>query len=205
VADLPQALDAALRARYRVTEVRTPITQRRGLTARMNQLEKHHAKKGDRPGQAAARAARAAGISPETWRRWRKGDQPPSARMLAKLQDAYTNTLTLPSLRRSLKAAGLPKEVHVTAVVRWNGYYNQGGIPPGHRTIKFGPGGIPGVMRSTIRAWAYDGPEAAALAFEYALSELHNVPDETGYDETQPDQTSPGIRFEGNDVEINFL
>jgi transcriptional regulator with XRE-family HTH domain len=140
VADLPQAPStAALRARYRVTEVRTPITQRRGLTARMNQLEKHHAKKGDRPGQAAARAARAAGISPETWRRWRKGDQPPSARMLAKLQDAYTQHPHPPQPAPLPQSSRPPKEVHVTAVVRWNGYYNQGGIPPGHRTIKFGP------------------------------------------------------------------
>jgi len=200
VADLPGALDAALRARYRHTEVRTPITQRRGLLARMNQLEKHHAKKGDRPGQAAARAARAAGISPETWRRWRNGKQPPSPRMRDKLGNSYNNTLKLPSLRRALKAAGLPTQVHVTANVRWNGYYNQNP----KRTIKFGPSGIARVMRSTIRAWAYDGPEAAALAFEYGLSEEHNVPNEIGYDETQPDLESPGIRFEGDDVEIEF-
>lgn len=202
MADLAGALDAALRARYRMHDVRTPITQRRGYTARMNQLEKHHAQKGDRPGQAAARAARAAGISPETWRRWRTGKQPPSARMLAKLDNSYKNTLTLPILRRSLQAAGLPTMVTVTAVVRWNGYYNQ--TPK--RTINFGPGGVLPVMRDTIRAWAHDGPQAAALTFEYGLAaqQTPQVPNETGYDEDQPDLESPGIRFEGDDVEIQF-
>lgn len=199
MADLAHALDAALRGRFRVVEVRTPATQRRGLLARMNQLEKHHTQKGDRPGQAANRAARAAGISPETWRRWRKGGQPPSARSLAKLQDAYLNQVTLPPLRRALRAPGaVPTTVKVTAVVRWNGYYNR----TQERTIEFGPGGVIPVMRSTIRAWAYDGADAAALAFEYGLSEEHQVPNEIGYEEDG--QPSPGIRFEGDDVQIEF-
>ena len=52
MADLPEALDAALRARYRVSEVKTPVTQRRGLLARMNQLEKLHQRPGDQIGRA---------------------------------------------------------------------------------------------------------------------------------------------------------
>lgn len=191
MADLPSALDAALRARYGWSGVRTPITQRRGLLARMNQLEKRHTHKGDRPGQAATRAAQAAGIAPRTWRDWRKGTHPPSARSLAKLEKTYKDTYPLPALRRSLKAKGVPDKANVTSEVKWNGYYNQ----TAKRMIRFGPGGVPATMRATIRAWAHDGPEAAALAFEYGLSTAHSVPND--------DKGMPGIRFEGN-TEIEF-
>lgn len=192
MADLPEALDRALTARYKVAEVRTPATQRRGLTARMNQLEKAHARKGDRPGQAGARAAKAAGISPGTWARWRSGKQKPSAPALRKLETAHKQHVALPALRRSIKAKGTPTRVTVSAVVRWNGYYNR--IP--YRSVRFGPGGMLPVMRDTLRAWAHDGPHAAAEAFERGISEAHNVPDE-------PDG-APGVQFEGDQVHIEF-
>ena len=193
MADIAGALDGALRARYRVTEVRTPATSRRGLIARMNQLEKAHATKGDRPGQAATRAATAAGISPRTWREWRAGRRTPSPRLLAKLTDAHRAKITIPGLRRELKRAGVPTQVAVSAVVRWNGYYN---AQP-YRRVKFGPGGVFEVMRATIRAWATQGPEEAAAAFQHGLSTVHGVPQE-------PDG-SPGIQFEGENVEVDFL
>lgn len=200
MADLPEALDEALRARYGLVEVRTPATTRRGLMARMNQLEKLHTQKGDRPGQAAHRAARSAGISPTTWNRWRTGKQQPSAAALGKLTTAHRDQVTLPKLRRSLKKAGVPTMVRVTAEVRWNGYYNQ--TP--QRSIKFGPGRMKGVMRLTIRAWALDGPQAAAEAFERGISAAQDpaVPDERDYPE--PGDISPGIQFEGDNVTIEF-
>ncbi len=191
MADLAGALDAVLRARYGWTGVKTPVTQRRGLLARMNQMEKGYAKKGDRPGQAATRAAQAAGIAPRTWRDWRKGTHPPSARSVAKLEKAYKDRYTLPALRRSIGTKGVPKKVNVTSETKWNGYYNQ----TAKRLIRFGPGGVPATMQATIRAWAHDGPEAAALAFEYGLSAAHSVPNDA--------DGMPGIRFEGN-VHIEF-
>lgn len=198
MADLAGALDAALRARYGWTGVKTPITQRRGLLARMNQLEKRHTQKGDRPGAAGRRAARAAGIPPDQWTRWKKGQRKPSAASLAKLEKTYKDTFPLPALRRSIKAKGVPDKVNVTADIRWNGYYNQAS----QRTVRFGPSGVPATMRATIREWAHNGPKAAALAFEYGLSRAHSVPDEPDYPE--PGDIGPGVRFEGNRVEIEF-
>ncbi len=203
MADLPEALDAALRARYGWKGVRTPATQRRGLMARINQLEKHYKQKGDRPAQTAARAARAAGIHPDTWTRWKNNKRQPSADSLAKLEKAHQDAISLPALRRALTANGLPAGVKVSAVVRWMGYYNRGGTPPGQRTVRFGPSGMDPALRSTIRAWAHDGPEAAALAFEYGMSKANNVPDESGYPE--PGDTGPGVRFEDNHVTIEWL
>lgn len=198
MADLPEALDRALTARYKVAEVRTPATQRRGLTARMNQLEKAHARKGDRPGQAGARAAKAAGISPGTWARWRSGKQKPSAPALRKLETAHKNDVRLPALDRSRNAKGVPTRVTVTAITRWAGYYNR----TRYRSVRFGPGGMRAVMSDVIDAWGSQGPQAAADAFERGISTLHNVPGESGYEDDGSD--SPGIRFEGNQVHIEF-
>lgn len=195
MADLAQALDEALRGRYRVTEVRTPITQRRGLTARMSQLEKHHARPGDRPGQAAARAARSAGIAPQTWNRWRKGIQPPSSASLRKLEGAYTRQITLPAYRRALKRRKTPNVVIVWARVKWSRsdgtQYNQ--RDNGYRRVRLES--MRPVMNDTIKAWVGAGPQAAADAFQWGVSTLYKV---------DPDGDRPGIEFQGNDVKIQF-
>ncbi|OWF56898.1 hypothetical protein B1H41_22580, partial [Xanthomonas vasicola pv. vasculorum] len=117
MADLAGALDAALRARFRIAEVKTPITQRRGLLARMNQLEKLHARKGDRPGAAGRRAAAAAGLPPDQWKRWKDGQRAPSPRSLRRLERAYVDQITLPAYRKSAKEKGAPNKVNVRAEV----------------------------------------------------------------------------------------
>ena len=181
MADLAAALDAALRAHYSVPEVRTPITQTRGLQARMNQLEKAHTRKGDRPGAATARAAKAAGVSPRTWQRWRKGEQKPGPKLLAKLKAAYDKNIKRPKLKRKVNAKGAPNRVTVTADINWNGYKNR--TP--HRSTTLG--GMRAVMVATIRAWANEGPQAAADAFEAGVADHHNT---------------PSVAFEGDDVEV---
>lgn len=192
MADLAGALDAALRARYRVAEVRTPITQRRGLLGRMNQLETLHARKGDKPGQAATRAAEASGIPARTWRDWRKGTHPPSAANARKLEGAYTRQVTVPAYRRSAKAKGAPDKVTVTAEVWWtdSDKKNNGD----QRTVKLT--GLKAIMGAVIRAWIAAGPEAAADVFERGCAKVYGVPDNA--DET------PGIQFKGDSVTIEF-
>lgn len=181
--DLPQALDAALRARYSAPEVRTPVSSQRGLTARMNQLEKAYTQKGDRPGTAGRRAAAAAGVSHRTWQRWRAGTQKPGPKLREKLATAYDKHVRMPKLRRKVNAKGAPNRVTVAAVIIWNGYKNRAA----HRSTTMG--GMRPVMVATIRAWAKEGPEAAATAFEQGCAQHHNV---------------PSIEFAGDDVEVEF-
>lgn len=162
--DFPRALEAALRARYPVTGVRTPATQARGLTARMNALEKAHSAKGDRAGAAGKRAAQSAGISPGTWTRWRSGKQKPGAAMLAKLEAAYAKTIMRPKQARKVAGKPLPKSAKVTGKVCWNGYYNR--AP--HRMVNLTLSEA--TMRATINAWARGertgaGPDEAATKF----------------------------------------
>lgn len=190
--DLSEALDAALRARYRVAEVKTPATQRRGLVARMNQIEKLFT--GGRKGTEARRAAEAAGISARTWRDWRRGTHPPSPRMLRKLEAAYARLVTLPRFRKALRDQKLPASVTVTGTIRWTDSPRKMYNKTRHRTTTLV--GMRGVMAATIRAWAMAGPEAAADAFQRGTSAVYAVPDD--------DDGGPGVQIEGNQVEIEF-
>lgn len=195
MADLAEALDTALRARFRVAEVRTPITQRRGLLARMNQLEKLHTRKGDRAGQAATRAAEASGIPIRTWRDWRKGTHPPSARNVRKLEGAYARQITIPAYRKSVEDKGkgaVPNKVTVKAEVWWtdSDKKNNGD----QRQVKLT--GMKTAMSRTIKAWIAAGPEAAADAFQRGTANVYRVPDN--------DDGTPGVQFLGNAVQIEF-
>jgi transcriptional regulator with XRE-family HTH domain len=181
--NLPEALDAALKDRYGVTVVKTPVTQRRGLTARMNQLEKHFARPGDRKGSAARRAAKAAGLSPDAFARWKGGQRKPAAASLAKLEAAFKRIIVTPKMRSRAAKAGVPNTVRVSAIINWNGYKNR----QEQRTVDLG--GMRGVMTDVIRAWHRHGPEDAAERFEEGAATQHS----TGF-----------IKFEGDQVQIEF-
>lgn len=193
MADLAGALDAALRARYRVAEVKSPATSRRGLLARLSQLEKLHTLPGDRPGQAARRAARSAGIPPDQFARWRKGDRKPSAASLRKLEGAYNRQITLPAVRRAMKARPVPASVRVTATIKWSYDAAKQYNATAYRTTTLT--NMRPVMAPVIRAWAAAGPEGAAESFERGTSQAYSVAD---------DGDKPGIEFQGDDVHIEF-
>jgi len=196
VADLAGALDAALRARYKVSEVKTPVTQRRGLLARMNQLEALHKRKGDKPGQAATRAAESAGIPIRTWRDWRKGTHPPSARSQRKLERAYVEQITLPAYRKSTQGKGAPNKVNVTAEIWWTDSDKKNNGKK--RTVKLT--GMKAAMAAVIRAWIAAGPEAAADALERGAAAVYRVPDNVDDDGNR----TPGIQFKGDEVKVEF-
>lgn len=187
MADLAEALDEALRDRYPMPGVKRPATHRQGLLARLGQLEKAFTRKGDRPGAAGRRAARAAGIAPDTWTRWRSGQRKPSAASLRKLEGAYVRHVQLPAFRRRVNGQTPPARVRVRAYIRWSSsprkMYNR--TPLRTTTLE----GMRGAMVGVIRAWATAGPEAAAEAFERAAAEVYR---------------SDEIRFEGDEVEIEF-
>lgn len=194
MADLEGALDAALRARYRVAEVRTPITQRRGLLGRMNQLEKLHARKGDRPGAAGRRAATAAGLPPDQWTRWKKGQRTPSPASLRKLEGAYSRQVTQPAFLKSVRSKKAPKEVRITGTIRWTDSPRKRYNASPHRTTVLT--GMGPTMAAVVRAWVAAGPEAAADAFQRGASAVYKVVDD--------DDGTPGIKIEGDEVTIEF-
>lgn len=183
MSDLAGALDAALRARYPMPEVRRPSTHRQGLLARMNQIEKQFAQPGDRKGAAGVRAAKAAGVSSRTWQKWRAGSQKPGDKLRAKLEAAYARHVQQPKFRAKVNGQGAPNTVRVAAEISWNGYRNR----TAHRTTTLS--GMRAVMVRTIRAWATAGPEAAADAFEAGAAAAQG----TGF-----------IQFLGENVEIDF-
>ena len=160
----------------------------------MNQLEKLHTRKGDRPGSAGRRAAAAAGIPPDQWTRWKSGQRNPSAASLRKLEGAYARQVTIPAYRKSVKDKGadaVPDKVTVRAEVWWtdSDKKNNGDV----RQVKLS--GMKTAMSRTIKAWIAAGPEAAADAFQRGTANVYRVPDNN--DDT------PGVQFLGN-VQIEF-
>jgi transcriptional regulator with XRE-family HTH domain len=192
MADLSEALDAALRARYRLADIKTPATQRRGLIARMDALEK--LSPSPRKGTSARQAAEAAGIPARTWRNWRAGKTKPSARNLRKLEGAYARRITVPAFRRALADKKYPAKVRVTGTIRWTDSPRKMYNSTRHRTTELV--GMRGVMHAVVRAWAMAGPQAAADAFERGASAVYRVPPD--------DDGTPGIKIEGDQVRIEF-
>jgi DNA-binding transcriptional regulator YdaS (Cro superfamily) len=183
MANIIEALDAALRARYMPRAIRSAITTTRGLNARLNALQKQF------PTQKALAAH--LGIGPQAIRRWKAGTQKPSAATLRKIEGAHNRLVSLPEMRRRLKALPPPNSVVVAAQVNWNGYKNQ--ARDGQRSVTLG--GMKGVMVRTIRAWATAGPEAAADVFQRGTATVHNIPNS---------DDAPGIQFEGDDVTVSI-
>lgn len=185
--ELAEALDEALRDRYPIRQPKRPATHRQGLTARMNGLERELEQKGDRKGTAGRRAAEAAGISPRTWRKWRAGTQPPSPRLLRKLETAFNRLVTVPAFRKSLTSEPAPNRVKITAEIRWSkspkAYYNK----KKYRTTTLES--MRAVMVRVIRSWAMAGPEAAADTLERGAASVYR---------------SDEIRFEGDSVIVEF-
>lgn len=176
----PEALGAALAARYKVSEVKRPATHRQGLTARMNALVKVN--NGD-----YKRAAASAGIPERTWRDWRAGTHPPSARSLRRLEAAYGRQIVRPAVDRAMAKGKGIKEIHVKADVVCDpgpsgSRYKNATVHRWFRAEKTDTGRV-------VSAWITLGNEAAAQAHEAAVFEEYR-------------QT---FAFEGNNVEVKLV
>ena len=164
--------------------VKSPPDTRRGLTARMDALERSHG--------GVKAAAAAAGVTPRTWGGWRKGGRP-SRKSLGGLQSAYEADLSAkaqtPARKRrharSLASGSRPYHVYVRAraEIQWHGYYNGqvGNVgakyrhPPlpdnraAFRPVDFHDNG-PIDLRPVLHAW--DNGQDAGEALEQALDAI---------------------------------
>lgn len=183
MANIVNALDAALRARYMPKEIRRPITHRQGLTARLNAL--------GRVFGTQKQVAAALGINERTLRNWKSGRTKISAKNLRKIEGTHNRLVSLPRMRANMASKPAPNSVNVTAIVTWNGYRNSKG--GGQRTVTFS--GVKAIMARVIRVWATAGPEASAAIFQRALSTLNHVPNS---------DDEPGITFDGDDVDVSI-
>lgn len=190
---LPEALHQALMARFRVPEVKTPATQRRGLMARISQIAKAIRSRGDTPAQVDRKVAKELGVTPRTLKRWRDGKASPSPKSVRRVETAHNRLVVLPAYRRALKARGVPGQVKVTGVIKWSKSSGTQYNSTPYRTTTLA--GVRGVMVRVIRAWAAAGPEAAAQVFEHGISAVYGVP---------PDGDAPGIEIQGDQVIVHL-
>lgn len=106
MAEFAEALDAGLRAYYRTPGMRSPITSRRGLLARMDAVQRA-------AGGTGRAAAALLGVSPDTWSRWRTGRARPSAMSRQQLDRAHKAVQRAEGVKRR----GVPRLFSITAVV----------------------------------------------------------------------------------------
>lgn len=192
MADFPTALDRALTDHYGVREdYRSPVESPRGFKARVGALERAY--------KSQKAAAEAAGISPDTWTRWKTGKQTPGRASLLKVAAAHM------ALLRAAKVAnkGYPSRIDVKAIVaarakaglgrnpKKNTYYNGGksNDSKAHRTFRADELSAAQVA-SVVNAWAAGGrPGDVADAL---LREI--------------ERAYPGrFEFEGTDVTVTIV
>lgn len=125
MADFPEALEKALSGHYGVPEgVRSPLGSKRGFQARARALERAY---GSQKG-----AARAAGVSPDTWSKWKRGVQSPGPASQGKVGSAYTALLRAARVARGHAPGSFSIQATVRctptgpAAPRLSAYYNGG-------------------------------------------------------------------------------
>lgn len=199
MAEFAEALGDALAARYRLGPKskghppKTPITQQRGLLARMNRIMAKF--KGNR-----REAAKAAGIPYTSWNRMlRKGGA--SDRNRDKVAATFSRLFTAPALAALVAKRGYPSRIEVKAVVvcdpKRSRYIN--GRPPGAtkdevKNETTGPAYRSfnaeeleaAAVEAVVDAWVTGGADGAADEFLAQVKEEYT--DEFG--------------FEGDNVEV---
>jgi hypothetical protein len=220
--DLVDAVDAALGERYALgprssgREPRTPITEQRGLLARMNRIMDKFGGRGE--SSARRRAATASGVPYSTWTHALAGRNV-SAKTLGKIGGAFAKLITSPARALRVKKRGLPGEWLITAVVvAFPGPREEPkkGQPDGSRYVNGHGSGVSRAQaralsgpqadgridpayrtfkaegldsKSIVDAWLTQGPEAAADALLAAVEDAYGGQE---------------FGFEGDDVEVTF-
>jgi hypothetical protein len=106
VADYVTALAEALDGHYSVRDdFKSPVESTRGFKARVRALEQAYGSK--------AAAARATGIDPTTWSRWKTKNQTPARASLGKVATAHLALLRAAKVARK----GYPRKISIQATV----------------------------------------------------------------------------------------
>lgn len=192
--NLTEAVDDSLRDWFDVSRlsVKLPITNKRGLSARLSALQRLH---GGKP-----QAARALGIPASTWRAWTSSvvakRRPPSRANQRKINNAYEQLLRQRAHGRPVSRGGKigPTKVEIRALI----VFDPGpkGGPQGARyTNRINPHRLFKALnlpaddvRATVTIWASFGPAAAADYLEERCSAAY----------------PPGVAFEGDDVTVTW-
>lgn len=176
---LGQAVLAVLDDQFAQDDYKTPATTDKGRHLRMNALEKKH-------GSGAA-AARAAGVSPSTWRRWR-GTLKKVPEKLGALLGAHTDLLR--HRRRHTARRALQRcTAYVCGVIYWGcdepdpSYLNSRADGPddgtpeeGWRCVNIGAGGATLDLSSVVTPWIAQDEEGAGAAFKTAIEDCEGAP-----------------------------
>lgn len=183
MADFPQALDTALGHWYGAkSDFRSPVTSKRGLSARLGALGRVH--------KTRKEAAAAIGVSVGTLGRWLLGKAVPTPASLKKIHTAHLVLLRKPAVGSKLA----PNQMNVKADVHClsvgpkskSGYYNS--VP--HRWFRADRPAARLGLSSVVAAWVQGkSPEQVA---------------ETAYDVIKSAYGS-AFEFEGTDVTVELL
>lgn len=174
--NLGEALEREMGRLWDSTEkIRSAVSSARGRAARITALEKAHG--------GPAGAARAVGVGPQTWRRWKKtGGQAPSQANLRRLDAAYQDSVRA-SRQRAFRARLRRSRPVVTAVVRWSNSKPYNRIP--HRTVHLNPID----MMALEGPWLLGDKPLLAETFEEAVQGAYRADE---------------IRFEGDAVAVTL-
>jgi len=172
--NLGEALDQALSQKFPIRTIQSGVTSKRGLTARMNALEK--------AGGSEAGGARLAGVTLRTWRGWKSGKTKPSKASLGRVESAHSRMAQeyhrSSTSRRMARLGSSWMDPKVHADVEWNGYSR------GVRTVSLDPVDMSGVLA----AWVADDKRAMEDAFHEAVEDTYGVP----------------VTFPGSDVDVEL-
>ncbi|MBW5252035.1 hypothetical protein JGS39_24050 [Streptomyces sp. P01-B04] len=152
----PEALDGALRGWYPVAGIKSPISQRRGFTARLNALERALG------GRRAAAAAMGIGYS--TWGAWfAKKPRGASAASLRKVDDAYAQLLRTKTVTKTSGPGLMVVTADVVADPRKSRYRNKT-LRRQFKADQLGKAGI----RPIVLRWQNGGSPADVAAVAIA-------------------------------------
>lgn len=213
--NLVEAVGAALDARYALgakskgLEPKTPITEQRGVLARMHRIMDKFGGRGDP--KSRRRAATAAGVPYSTWNHALKGRKV-AAKTLEKITGAFARLVTSPARALRVKKVGYPGNWLITAVVVASPGDPDEGPEDNSGSSRYVNGHGSGVSREEAAALETDDPgyrtfRAEGLDSEAIVNAWLDNGDQAAaaqlLDEIE-DVYGTEFGFEGDDVEVGF-
>lgn len=186
MAAFPEALFQQMERQYAQygRDYVAPVTTPRGLQLRVAYLERATRQTNERV--AERHAAAAAGVSVETWRRWKRGTQRPGKANTQRLQDVVSSLRRLGAGRRAQADLANVHPV-VRGRISWNGYYNRQAERTVHYDFAFD-------LRGLVVPWLQQDMAGLVQAWNDAHD---NALQATG-------QSVVPVRYEGDNVSVTW-